>query len=74
MCVMQAIDKCRHVFISVLIDDYKSYNLQLNDVWAMKGGTAIFKCNINPFFVNDYISIVSWTQGTKSISAGLYQL
>lgn len=55
---------------SVLIDDYKTYNLQLTDVWAMKGSTATFTCVINPSYVKEYIKVVGWTQGTKPIVPG----
>ncbi|OPL20938.1 hypothetical protein AM593_07185, partial [Mytilus galloprovincialis] len=54
----------------VLIDDYKTYNLQLTDVWAMKGSTATFRCVINPSYVKEYIKVVGWTQGTKPIVPG----
>ena len=55
---------------SVLIDQYKTYNLQLTDVWVMRGSTATFRCIINPPYVKQYIKIVGWTQGTKEIVAG----
>ncbi|XP_062570430.1 cell adhesion molecule DSCAM-like isoform X2 [Saccostrea cucullata] len=55
---------------AVLVEDYLTYNLQLSDVWSVRGSTAVFKCNINPFFVKDYIHVVGWSKGTKSIQAG----
>ncbi|KAK3107290.1 hypothetical protein FSP39_011199 [Pinctada imbricata] len=55
---------------AVLVDDYKTSNLQLSDEWVMRGGTAVFKCIINPHYVKQYLKVVSWTQGTKPIYAG----
>ena len=57
-------------FVSVLVEDYVTYNLQLSDVWSVRGSTAVFKCSINPYFVKDYIHVVGWSKGTKSILAG----
>ncbi|KAJ8316349.1 hypothetical protein KUTeg_006363 [Tegillarca granosa] len=52
---------------AVLVEQYRSYNLQLSDVWAQISGTAIFRCVINPVFAKEYIKVVRWTQGTKRI-------
>ena len=56
--------------ISVLTEQYNTYNVQLTDVWAMRGSTAVFNCVINPYFVKDYITVVGWTHGTTSVRSG----
>lgn len=58
--------------ISVLVEDYVTYNLQLSDVWSVRGSTAVFKCIINPYFVKDYIHVVGWSKGTKAIQTGAH--
>lgn len=35
------------------------YEIQVYDVFVMKGNTAIFKCQI-PSFVSDHVDIVEW--------------
>uniref|UniRef100_A0A0L8HWP1 Ig-like domain-containing protein n=1 Tax=Octopus bimaculoides TaxID=37653 RepID=A0A0L8HWP1_OCTBM len=53
---------------AVVVDRYKVYNVQLNDVWVISNGTAILKCLINPRFVNEYIKVTKWTQDSKPIT------
>ncbi|OWF38939.1 Down syndrome cell adhesion molecule [Mizuhopecten yessoensis] len=52
---------------AVLVDEYTTYHLTSNEVWAMRGSTAVFRCSINPYFVKDYVKIVGWVQGTNPI-------
>ena len=40
----------------------------------MRGGTAVFKCDIKPEYVNEYVKVVGWTKGTDRIHAGTYIL
>ncbi|CAE1158841.1 DSCAM [Acanthosepion pharaonis] len=53
---------------AVVVDKDNTYNVQLNNVWVMRGGTAVLKCLINPHFVNEYIKVTEWTQGSVSIT------
>lgn len=55
---------------AVRVEDYVTYDLQLSDVWSVRGSTAVFKCIMNPYYVKDYIHVVGWSKGTKPIQAG----
>ncbi|XP_013413706.1 Down syndrome cell adhesion molecule homolog, partial [Lingula anatina] len=52
---------------AVLIEQYKSYNVRVNDVWAMRGTTAVFRCEINPYIVKDYVNITGWWKSNTVI-------
>lgn len=56
--------------LSVLSDQSNSYSVILNDVYVMRGGTAVFRCDIYPTYIRSYIRVVRWTKGTKSVSSG----
>ncbi|XP_064598583.1 cell adhesion molecule Dscam1-like [Liolophura sinensis] len=55
---------------AVLSDQSNSYSVILNDVYVMRGGTAVFRCDIYPTYIRSYIRVVRWTKGTKSVSSG----
>ncbi|GAB1598659.1 Down syndrome cell adhesion molecule-like isoform X2, partial [Argonauta hians] len=55
---------------AVVVDRYKVYNVQLNDVWVISNGTAILKCLINPRFVNEYIKVTKWTKNSMPVTEG----
>ncbi|XP_055958792.1 cell adhesion molecule DSCAM [Patella vulgata] len=55
---------------AVLVEQYKNYNVQLNDKWVMEGATAVLKCDVNPYYVQDYVSVIGWTLGTRPIVPG----
>ncbi|ESO90667.1 hypothetical protein LOTGIDRAFT_163887 [Lottia gigantea] len=54
----------------LLVDQYKNYNVQLNDKWVMEGATAVLKCVVNPYYVKDYVQVIGWTQRNHPIVAG----
>ncbi|CAH1795907.1 unnamed protein product [Owenia fusiformis] len=55
---------------AVTVDQHKAYSVRVNDVWVTIGDTAVFKCSINPYFVRPYVTVTTWSQGDKPISAG----
>lgn len=61
-----------NIDVSVRVEDYVTYDLQLSDVWSVRGSTAVFKCIMNPYYVKDYIHVVGWSKGTKPIQAGAH--
>ena len=58
--------------ISVLLTQYRAYSVRVNDVYVTRGNTAVFKCSIDPYFVREYITVTSWTQGATPITTGTY--
>jgi Down syndrome cell adhesion protein len=55
---------------SVLIRQYIAYSVRVNDEYITMGNTAVFKCNIDPYFVRDYITVTAWTRGAARVEAG----
>ncbi|XP_053408969.1 cell adhesion molecule DSCAM-like isoform X3 [Mercenaria mercenaria] len=56
--------------VAVIVEQLERFTVHVHDVWVMRGGTAVFKCEINPPFWKDYVNITSWTQGTVHITPG----
>ncbi|XP_064651143.1 cell adhesion molecule DSCAM-like isoform X4 [Lineus longissimus] len=54
----------------VLIRQYIAYSVRVNDVYITMGNTAVFKCNIDPYFVRDYITVTAWTRGAARVETG----
>lgn len=55
---------------AVIVEQLERFTVHVHDVWVMRGGTAVFKCEINPPFWKDYVNITAWTQGTVTITPG----
>ena len=60
------------LFFSVIVEQIQRFIVQLNDVWVMRGGTAVFSCEVNPQYVRDYVKVTGWTQEPVEIEPGLY--
>ena len=56
----------------MIVEQLQRFIVQLNDVWAMRGGTAVFSCEVNPQYVRDYVKVTGWTKGDKEIQPGWY--
>lgn len=56
--------------VAVIVEQLESFTVHVHDVWVMRGGTAIFKCEINPPFWKDFVNITAWTQGTVILTPG----
>ena len=58
------------LLLPVIVEQLRRFNVQLNDVWVMRGGTAVFSCNVNPQYARDYVRVAGWTQGSTEVQAG----
>ncbi|PVD26143.1 hypothetical protein C0Q70_13812 [Pomacea canaliculata] len=52
---------------AVLVDQYRNYDVQLNDKWVIRGNTAVMRCLIFPTYVTAHVEVTGWTQSTKKI-------
>ena len=57
----------------MIVEQLERFTVHVHNVWVMRGGTAVFKCEINPPFWKDYVNITSWQKGTVKITPGLYR-
>jgi len=58
--------------VSVLLSRYKTFNVRVNDVYVTRGNTAVVRCSVNPYYVRDYVTVKSWSQGSDTLTTGLY--
>lgn len=56
--------------VAVNPDDYTEYAVYTRDVLVMKGNTAVFKCDIQPAFVQPYVSVTSWYIDNRPATSG----
>lgn len=56
--------------VAVLVDQYRNYDVQLNDKWVIRGNTAVMRCLIFPTYVTAHVEVTGWTQSTKKIYPG----
>ena len=68
MCI--AIHTVCGCIVSVLVDQYRNYDVQLNDKWVIRGNTAVMRCLIFPTYVKAHVQVTGWTQSTKKIYPG----
>ena len=54
----------------MLVDQYRNYDVQLNDKWVIRGNTAVMRCLIFPTYVKAHVQVTGWTQSTKKIYPG----
>jgi len=54
----------------VIVEQLETFTVILHNAWAMRGGTAVFKCEINPPFWKQYVNITSWSKGTSQVTSG----
>ena len=57
-------------YLSVLISAYERFNLRVNDVFVSKNNTAVLRCEVNPYYVRDYVKVESWTKNGRPIITG----
>jgi len=55
---------------SVLLSRYKTFNVRVNDAYVTRGNTAVVRCSVNPYYVRDYVTVKSWTQGSDTLTTG----
>lgn len=55
---------------AVIVEQLRRFNVQLNDVWVMRGGTAVFSCEVNPQYARDYVRVAGWTRDSEEVQAG----
>lgn len=54
----------------VLVEQYTNYDVSLNDMWVMRGSTAVLRCVINPPYVTEYVKVIGWTRGDMELRSG----
>ncbi|XP_055866242.1 cell adhesion molecule DSCAM-like isoform X4 [Biomphalaria glabrata] len=52
---------------AVLVEQYTNYDVSLNDMWVMRGSTAVLRCVINPPYVTEYVKVIGWTRGDMEL-------
>jgi len=57
-------------YYSVLLSRYETFNVRVNDVYVTRGNTAVVRCFVDPYYVRDYVTVKSWTQGSDSLTTG----
>ena len=60
----------RVFMLAVLTDRYSAYKVNVMDVYVTTSNTALLQCTIEPYYVRDYVTVTSWTQGGKTIITG----
>ncbi|XP_046582612.1 Down syndrome cell adhesion molecule homolog [Haliotis rubra] len=55
---------------AVVINKYRDYGVQLNDKWVMRGATAVLHCEINPYYLKNYVDVIGWSRGTQRVQPG----
>ena len=58
------------MFVAVIVEQLERFSVNVNDIWVMRGGTAVFTCDINPPFWKDYVKVTGWTKGANQIQPG----
>ena len=56
--------------IAVIVKQFQTYNVHVNDVFVPEGSTAVFECEVNPYYVRKYIQIKGWTGNGDYIKPG----
>ena len=55
------------------MEQLRRFSVRLNDAWAIRGGTAVFSCEVNPQYARDYVTVVGWTHGSAEVQPGKLQ-
>lgn len=54
----------------MLLSRYQTFNVRVNDVYVTRGNTAVVRCFVDPYYVRDYVTVKSWTQGSDVLTTG----
>ncbi|CAL1548258.1 unnamed protein product, partial [Lymnaea stagnalis] len=55
------------VLLTVLVEQYTNYDVAPNDLWVMRGSTAVLRCVINPHYVTEYVKVIGWARGDMEL-------
>jgi len=54
----------------VKTESYGEYDVYTQNVWVMRGNTAVFTCDIRPSFVRPFVNVHSWFVDFEEITSG----